>query len=382
MPTASQEQLPELERTALQEQRFFFLTSLSEQLCRNSLESLSEQLCRSSLDSLIRQNSSKQLQSTSLDESSFERRAFICAALLSSKSCRTQLEHKQVQQLTQKSFQLTKVQLCQCLAQGGVQHKALYKTALRTRSWRRPLTRRSWSTRSSHTTSTTTTTKRTTRSLRRTLLSIVWFSFLLSNIFISSSFWEQEAAKNNELQETVWAQELEEQLAVKPFQKEQLQQQLQENTQAKSYQSEKLELQEPNAKLSFRSACSQQVPHNKPNNKALATELWENEVGMNLAEKAAWIIQLSNNQKDNTNTELEETQLEEHQEEGEAQHSFSAAWSSTASTTTIRYSSTSTTALSTRSSFNNYQTASKGIFVFSMSFRQQLGSSSQSNRHP
>ena len=232
------------------------------------------------------------------------------ALLLGSRSCRTQLENKPVQQLTQKSFQLTKVQLCQCLAQGGVQHKAFHNIALRTRSWRRSATRRSWSTRSSHTASTTTTTKRTTRSLQRTLLSIVWFSFLLSNIFLSNSFWKQEVAENNELQETVWAQELDKHLAIKHFQEEQLQQQLQENIQEKNYQSEKLELQEHNAELSFNLACSPQFHHNNQNNPALTTELWENELGMNLAELAAWIIQLFNHNHDNTNIELAETQLE------------------------------------------------------------------------
>ena len=172
------------------------------------------------------------------------------------------------------------------------------------------MTRRSWSTRSSHTASTTTTTKRTTRSLRRTLLSIVWFSFLLSNIFLSSSFWKQEVAENNELQETVWAQELDKHLAVKHFQEGQLQQQLQDNIQEKIYHSEKLELQEHNAELSFNLACSQQFQHNNQNNPALTTELWEDEVGMNLAEKTAWIIQLSNNKNNNTTKELDETQLE------------------------------------------------------------------------
>ena len=85
------------------------------QLCRCSFQSLSNQLCRSNLDSLIRQLD----LATSLS----------LALMLGSRSCRTQLENKQVQQLTQKSFQLTQVQLCQSLAQGGVQHKAFNKTA-------------------------------------------------------------------------------------------------------------------------------------------------------------------------------------------------------------------------------------------------------------
>ena len=186
--------------------------SLSEQLCRNSFQTLSNQLCRSTLDSLIRQLDL--VTSLSL------------ALWLGSRSCRTQLQNKQVQQMTQKSFQLTQVQLCQNVAQRGVQHKAFSKIALRTRSSRRSLTTRSWRTRSSPTASTTTSTQSTTRSLRRTLLSIVWFSFLISNIFISSSFWKQEVAENDELSENVWEQELGEQLAAKPFHHDQLQQNL------------------------------------------------------------------------------------------------------------------------------------------------------------
>ena len=109
--------------------------SLSEQLCRNSFQTLSNQLCRSTLDSLIRQLDL--VTSLSL------------ALWLGSRSCRTQLQNKQVQQMTQKSFQLTQVQLCQNVAQGGVQHRAFSKIALRTRSLRRSLPTRSWRTRSS-----------------------------------------------------------------------------------------------------------------------------------------------------------------------------------------------------------------------------------------
>ena len=142
----SRSSLDSLIRQSLSEQLCRnILQSLSEQLCRHSFQSLSNQLCRSTLDSLIRQLDL--VTSLSL------------ALLLGSRSCRTQLENKPVQQLTQKSFQLTKVQLCQSfLAQGGVQHKAFNKTALRTRSLRRSLTTRSWRTRSSSTASTTSST--------------------------------------------------------------------------------------------------------------------------------------------------------------------------------------------------------------------------------
>ena len=245
--------------------------SLSEQLGRNSFQSF--QLCRSNLDSLIRQLDL--VTSLSL------------ALVLGSRSCRTQLENKQVQQLTQKSFQLTSAvllaatlvafslgayqhksfqlpmqQLCLGWTQGGdYPHRALPRARctslhrpaltlislsftidawLKTssdRAWtRRSLTTRSWRTRSSPTACTTSTNRSTTRSLRRTLLSIVWFSFLISNIFLGNSFWKQEVAENDELSENVWEQELEEQLAAKPLQQDQLQQnQLKEKNQNKKH---------------------------------------------------------------------------------------------------------------------------------------------------
>ena len=67
----------------------------------------------------------------------------------------------------------------------------------RRRSLRTSFCRRSLSTRSSPTAFTTRSTKSATRSLRRTLLSIAWFSFLIYNILIDSSFWEQEKKQNN-----------------------------------------------------------------------------------------------------------------------------------------------------------------------------------------
>ena len=69
--------------------------------------------------------------------------------------------------------------------------------AWRRRSLRTSFSRRSLSTRSSPTAFTTSSTKSATRSLRRTLLSIAWFSFLIYNILIDSSFWEQEKKQNN-----------------------------------------------------------------------------------------------------------------------------------------------------------------------------------------
>ena len=232
------------------------------------------------------------------------------------------------------------------------------------RSSKRSATSRSWCTRSSHTASTTTT-KSTTRSLQRTFLSIVWFSFFLSNIVLSSSFWKQEVAENNELYKTAWAQELDKQLAFKPFQEEQLQQQLQENIQEMDHQREKLELQEHNAELAFNLACRQQFHHNNQNNPDLTTELWENELGTNLAELAAWNIQLYNYNHDNINIELSETQLEHNKKQKK---------------NNIASQQLGQQQLSLQQQ-DAVQTASKRTFVYNMSFRQQLGSSSQSLRH-
>ena len=197
------------------------------------------------------------------------------------------------------------------MAQRGVSNKASHIRVLRPRSCTRTMTRRSWCTRSSQPALTTSTSKSTTSSLQRTLLAICWFSFLFNNIFVSNSFlnnsfWQQEVEENNELSKTAWAQELDKHLADKPFQEEQLQQQLPENRQEKKYKKEKLELQEHKAELSGRSACSQQLHHNSQNNPALTTELWENELGMNLAELAAWNIQLFNHNHDNIAIELAE----------------------------------------------------------------------------
>ena len=197
------------------------------------------------------------------------------------------------------------------MAQRGAPNKASLNRALRTRSCTKTVTRRSWCTRSSQPSLTTSTSKSTTSSLQRTLLAIFWFSFLfsyifVSNIFCNNSFWKQEVEENNELFKTAWAQEHDKHLADKPFQNKPLQQQLPENIQEKTYKKEKLELQEHHAELSGRSAFSQQFSHNFANNKPLPTELWEKELGMNLAELAAWNIQLLNHNHDNMTIELSE----------------------------------------------------------------------------
>ena len=69
-------------------------------------------------------------------------------------------------------------------------------------------------------------------------------------------------------------------------------------------------MQEQNLELSGRSAYSQQFQHNNQTTKALSPELWEKEVGMHLANKAACNIQLSHNNQHSIKIELAETQLE------------------------------------------------------------------------
>ena len=58
------------------------------------------------------------------------------------------------------------------------------------------------------------------------MLSVLWFSFLINNIFIGNSFWRKELVEHNELSETVWEQELDKNFEHKPFQQDQLQQNL------------------------------------------------------------------------------------------------------------------------------------------------------------
>ena len=168
----SQLQLDLVTSLSLQQlnQKSFQLTYA--QLSFQKLSQKSFQLSRSSLDGLIRQldlvpslslaselgsrSCSSQLQTLNSDNSSFEQRAFNCAALLGS----TQLGHKQLQQSTRQSFQLTSVQLCQCMAQRGASNIASHNRALRTN-----LSRRSLCTRSSQQALTTSTSKSTTSSL-------------------------------------------------------------------------------------------------------------------------------------------------------------------------------------------------------------------------
>ena len=94
-----------------------------------------------------------------------------------------------------------------------LQARELGKEAL----WRKSLCTTSLSTRSSQTALAASSTTTATSSLRRTLLSLVWFSFLFNNFFLSSSFWKTEVDEHNELSQTVSEQELEELLVDRPF---------------------------------------------------------------------------------------------------------------------------------------------------------------------
>ena len=86
---------------------------------------------------------------------------------------------------------------------------------------------------------------------------------------------------------TVCSHQLDKHFAAKPFQRQRsFKEQLQSNIPEKNYQTEKLELQEHNAELSFNLACSQQFHDNNQINPALTTELWDNELGMNLPKEA------------------------------------------------------------------------------------------------
>ena len=92
---------------------------------------------------------------------------------------------------------------------------SLSTTAWKSRSSHRPF-RQALTTRASRTTSTLRP-FRTRSSLTRTLCSMLWFSFLFTNLPYSNSFWEQELAKKVVLTQTFVEQKLEEQLASKSF---------------------------------------------------------------------------------------------------------------------------------------------------------------------
>ena len=103
-----------------------------QELYRSSFQRLSDQLCRSTLASFNQLDleislsltwfgsarCSYQLQADSFDRSSFEHRALPCAALLSTSLIAFSLGASQ-----HKSLQLSQVQLCSGLVQGGAFHK-------------------------------------------------------------------------------------------------------------------------------------------------------------------------------------------------------------------------------------------------------------------
>ena len=247
-----------------------------QELCRSSFQSFSDQLSRNILDSLLIQldlvtslsltwfgstRCRKQLQSDSFDRSSFEHRALPCAALLATTLVAFSLGAYQY-----KSFQLPMQQLYLSWTQGGAYpHRALsaltlISLSLAINAWLKTSSKRAWirrslPTRSSSTTSFTTAstksaTNSATRSLQRTLLSVVWFSFLINNIFIGNSFWRKEPVDNNELSETVWEQELEEHLAAKPLQHNQLQQNKLDDKKKNKKQQDQLSASVPDRELS------------------------------------------------------------------------------------------------------------------------------------
>ena len=162
----------------------------------------------------------QQLQSDSFDRSSFEHRALPCAALLDT----SQDQHSASVLLSKELSASNAAALLQFGSRGIFQHRASHKPALQTRALstaltltslsfanrclaqtfqQRAWTRRSLSTRSSSTTASTTASTTTfttaTSSFRRTLLSVVWFSFLFDNFFLSNSFWKPEVAEQRNL---------------------------------------------------------------------------------------------------------------------------------------------------------------------------------------
>ena len=225
------------------------LESFSEQLCRQHSESLTDDklelgdhLCpyrcqsfsfqssRISLEEFIPQldlvslslatelgsrSSSRQLQTTKSETSSFEPRAFHCTAWLGS----TQLGHKQPEH-SNHSFQLPDAQLCQTMAQQRTQKEASRRAAAPRAS--KPslittnLARRSSSKSSSPSALPTSSRQSTTSSLQTTLFAIHLFSFLftnsfINNIFLNISFWKNDVEANNQLFKTAWELRLDKQ---------------------------------------------------------------------------------------------------------------------------------------------------------------------------
>ena len=206
---------------------------LSDQLRQYSFQSFSFQLSRSSLDGLIRQldlvsslslalelgsrSCSEQLQTLNSDNSSFEQRAFNCAALLGS----TQLGHKQPQQSRQ-SFQLTDVQLCQCMAQRGASNPASHNKALRTSLSTTNLTRRSLCTRSSQPALTTSPAKAQQVACRELCLQFFCSAScspasLSTTSSSTTAFGNKRLTRTMSFSQTAWAQELDKHLANKTF---------------------------------------------------------------------------------------------------------------------------------------------------------------------
>ena len=230
------------------------LESFSEQLCRTHSQSLTED--KLELGDQLRQSSfqrfSLQLSRRSLQELIRQLDLVFSLSLASELGSRTYSRQLQTIHSESSSFEQRAFTSAALLGSTKLGHKQS----------------RSSCTRSSTSASPTSPSKSTTSSLQTTLFAILLFSFLftnsfINNIFLNISFWKNDVEANNQMCKTAW-----------------------ESAYNKQFQD-----------------------NNLLSNRALATQLWQNELGMNLAERAAWNIQLFNHNRDNSTLELAEDQL-------------------------------------------------------------------------
>ena len=230
------------------------LESLSDQLCRNHSESLIDD--KLELGDQLRQSSfqrfSFQLSRRSLQELIRQLDLVFSLSLASELGSRTYSRQLQTIHSESSSFEQRAFTSAALLGSTKIGHKQS----------------RSSCTRSSTSASPTSPSKSTTSSLQTTLFAILLFSFLftnsfINNIFLNISFWKNDVEANNQM-----------------------------------------------CKIAWESAYNKQFQDNNLlSNRVLATQLWQNELGMNLAERAAWNIQLFNHNRDNITLELAEDQL-------------------------------------------------------------------------
>ena len=230
------------------------LESLTDQLCRNPSESLTDD--KLELGDQLRQSSfqrfSFQLSRRSLQELILQL-DLVSLSLASELGSRTYSRQLQTIHSESSSFEQRAFTSAALLGSTKLGHKQS----------------RSSCTRSSTSASPTSPSKTTTSSLQTTLCAILLFTFLftnsfINNIFLNISFWKNDVEANNQMCKTAW-----------------------ESASNKQFQD-----------------------NNLLSNRALATQFWQNELGMNLAERAAWNIQLFNPNRDNITLELAEDQLE------------------------------------------------------------------------